>query len=468
MVFNSVLFIFIFLPVILLIYYRIPERCHTARNVVLALASLFFYAWGNPIYVLPLLFSAAANYYLGLEIAGRREAERYHEARSSLIFAIVINLLMLGFFRYAGFLFHNLSALFRTELPFKELALPLGIAFYTLQAISYVTDVYRGEDPEYGLLNYFVYMAMFPKIIAGPIVRHKDIRQRLTSRKADRSALGAGICRFTAGLFKKVVLADSAGALWTGISAREPSELSALTAWVGIIAFAFKIYFDFSGYTDMALGIGQMFGFRLPENFDHPFRARSVSEFWRRWHITLYDWFRDYVYAPLGGNRYGAGRQIRNILLVWLLAGLWHGPSWRFVVWGLYFGVILILEKFVWGGFLKRLPSWIRRIYTLFVTLVGWGFFAGSSLLYSLGYVRAMFGGGANDGGGAYYLRTNLILFIILTIASVTGGRRLKDRILARGNRGRALVTAGYILLFLISLAYLLTGPYQPFYYAFL
>ena len=328
MVFSSVTFLFIFLPVSLLLYYLVPEKL---KNLVLLLVSLVFYAWGEPLYVLLMLYSILFNYSMGLLM------EKHEGAKKQiLIFSVIVNLFIIGFFKYYGFLIENINALLHVNIPVRNIALPIGISFYTFQALSYVIDLYRGRfraqrDP----IAFGAYITMFPQLIAGPIVRYEDIKDQMQHRKLSLARFGKGALRFTCGLAKKVLLANLVGALFTEIQGLG-SHVSVLTAWLGALAYTFQIFFDFSGYSDMAIGLGHMLGFTFVENFDYPYFAKSVTDFWRRWHISLSTWFREYVYIPLGGNRVKVWKHIRNILIVWLLTGLWHGASWNFVIWGLY------------------------------------------------------------------------------------------------------------------------------------
>ena len=320
MVFSSIVFLFTFLPLVLLLYFLIPRP---AKNIVLLAASLIFYAWGEPVYVFLMLLSILLNYFCGLEIAER--AEQGQMARGIFFFSIAVNLGLLGFFKYAGFLVQMLNGLLHVKLPAPDLDLPVGISFYTFQILSYVIDVYRKKvKVQKNLVAFGLYVTMFPQLIAGPIVRYEDIEGQLEKRRVTWDKFGSGSVLFVQGLAKKVLLANMAGELFSQVSGMPQGSISVLTAWLGCLGYTFQIYFDFSGYSDMAIGLGRMFGFRFPQNFDYPYTSRSITEFWRRWHISLGTWFREYVYIPLGGNRVGPARHIRNIMTVWLLTGLWH------------------------------------------------------------------------------------------------------------------------------------------------
>ena len=345
MLFSSLTFIFLFLPVVLAVYYLAPLKI---RNLLLLLASLIFYAWGEPVYVVLMILSILLNYCCGREIAANAEDER--KAHRGMIFAVAVNLALLFFFKYYGFFLELVNSVTSVELTYRELALPVGISFYTFQGISYVVDVYRGKaKAQRSLLNFALYIALFPQLIAGPIVRYEDIEPQLAQRKVSARKLGQGAMLFLIGLAKKAVLADTFKTVFEEISAISASNLSVPMAWIGCITYAFEIYYDFSGYSDMAIGLSRMFGFELKKNFDHPYVSRSVTEFWRRWHISLSTWFREYVYIPLGGNHCSGGRHILNLLIVWTLTGMWHGAAWNFIVWGFYYGVLMVMEKYVWG-----------------------------------------------------------------------------------------------------------------------
>ena len=355
MVFSSLHFLYIFLPAVMLAHLIVPRRF---RNGVLLAASIWFYAWGEPVYVGLMLFSVAWNYLTGLQLSVRtRKAAR----RATLVGAVAVNLAVLGFFKYYGFLVRTLNGALGLRLPDYQLPLPIGISFYTFQALSYVVDVYRGTTrPQGSLVDFATYITMFPQLVAGPIVKYTDIEAQLRKRGATLAQLGQGLERVILGLSKKVLLANNLGLLADAM--RASPRLSVLSAWLGAAAYALQIYFDFSGYSDMAIGMGRMLGFAFAENFDYPYRARSVTEFWRRWHISLSSWFRDYVYIPLGGNRVGVGRHLLNLLAVWLLTGLWHGASWNFVLWGLYYFLVLMVERYLLRGAEQRFPHALNRV----------------------------------------------------------------------------------------------------------
>lgn len=467
MLFSSITFLFLFLPVTVLIYYLVPQK---TRNLVLLIASLFFYAWGEPVYVVLMILSILLNFFCGKDI-GEKRADPVR-AKRSLIFAVVMNVLILGFFKYYGLLMETLNVLFPYEIPYRELALPIGISFYTFQELSYLIDIYRGNaKPQQRLLPFALYISMFPQLIAGPIVRYVDIEAQLLNRVMSMRKFGQGVMYFIVGFAKKVVLADSIGALYEQITALPIGSFSVLTAWVGCLAFAFQIYFDFSGYSDMAIGLGKMFGFEFRKNFQYPYIAKNIGEFWRRWHISLGTWFREYVYIPLGGNKCPASRHLLNLLIVWALTGLWHGAQWNFLVWGLYYGVILILERYVWGRALGRLPAFVQHIYTFVLVLIGWVFFFSPSLEAAMDYLGVMFGAGASawiDRQGFYFLLTHWLLFLLCVIGSSLRGMNIL-RLLTGSYESRRIrqiaACVVYIGMFLVSLAFLVTESFHPFLY---
>lgn len=460
MVFSSIVFIFTFLPIVILAYYVAPVRI---RNFILFLASLVFYAWGEPVYLFLMLYSILFNYVMGLDIYRRRGKRK--KARESLILGVAVNLALLGFFKYYGFLAENLEQILPVNLPEVSVGLPIGLSFYTFQSISYLADVYRGKaEGQRNLISFGLYISMFPQLVAGPIVQYADIDAQLKKRSTSWERFGEGTRYFIGGLTKKVLLANNLGAAFEAVTGL--SSLSVLSAWVGVLAYTFQIYFDFSGYSDMAVGLGKMFGFDFKENFHYPYCARSVTEFWRRWHISLGAWFREYVYIPLGGNRVGVLRHIRNLLIVWTLTGLWHGASWNFVVWGFYYGVLLIVEKYLFRRVTERLPV-IGTACTMLLVMIGWVFFFSPSLAAAAEYLRVMFGFTGiplTDDAGMYYLLTNLILFWISWLCSVRLPFAVCDGLWNKDRRKPALLLF-YLALFLLCAAYLIHDTYNPFLY---
>ncbi len=387
MVFSSVLFLFRFLPIFMICYFLVPRKM---KNLVLFLGSLVFYAWGEPVYIFLMLFSTISDYVWGRLIEEYRGKDR---SRIFLLCSIGINLFILGFFKYADFLLQTVNTVFGTSIPLLKLPLPIGISFYTFQTMSYVIDVYRGDTKaQRNILQFGVYVTMFPQLIAGPILKYHQVERYLQDRRTDLDAISYGVKRFVTGLAKKVLLANNLGLLWKQVTELGNEQMSILMAWLGIAAFALQIYFDFSGYSDMAIGLGAVLGFHFPENFNYPYVATSVKDFWHRWHISLSTWFKEYVYIPLGGNRKGLPRQLFNILVVWMLTGIWHGAGWNFLFWGLWFALFLILEKLFLGEVLESVPKVFGRIYTLAVVLISWVFFALESPGEILAYLQAMFG----------------------------------------------------------------------------
>lgn len=384
---------------------------------------------------------------------------------------MAVNLFILGFFKYYGFLLDTINAVFSTEIAYRELPLPVGISFYTFQAISYIVDIYRGKaQPQKNILYFALYISMFPQLIAGPIVRYEDIEAQLKHRRLSLQRLGQGAMYFIIGLAKKTVIANSVGAVFEQISEMPAGSLSVLTAWLGAFSYAFQIYFDFSGYSDMAVGLGKMFGFEFKKNFDYPYISKSVTEFWRRWHISLSTWFREYVYIPLGGNRCSVSRNIFNLMVVWVLTGMWHGAAWNFIAWGVYYGVILVMEKYVWGASLDMLPNPMRHIYTGIMVLVGWVLFFSPSLGYALRYLGAMIGGGTGivDNQGAFLLFGHWLLYLLAVLGSSSLGMRLVNAVprMARSARAQAAVSVViYMGIFVISVAFLVTDTFNPFLY---
>ena len=485
MVFSSILFMFRFLPIVLLLYIIAPKQL---RNTILFIASLIFYAWGEPVYVVIMLFSTLVDYTHGLLVYKYKQKGEMKKAKLFVISSMIINLSLLGFFKYTDFIIGNLNLIPSVEIPLLELALPIGISFYTFQTMSYTIDIYRGDAlPQKNIISYGAYVALFPQLIAGPIVAYNTVAEQLEGRKETMDDFATGVMRFMTGVGKKVLLANNIGLLWDMISARGVGEVPVLMAWLGITAFAFQIYFDFSGYSDMAIGLGRMLGFKFLENFDYPYVSRSITEFWRRWHISLGSWFRSYVYIPLGGNRQGLKKQIRNIAVVWLLTGIWHGASWNFLLWGVYFGVFLILEKFLWLDFLKK-HKIFSHVYTLVIVWVGWALFAFDDMGRVIQYLKAMFGlsgAGFANGETWYLLVSYAVMLVILVLASTPYPRQWAMKVMnllegkkkaeneaaekkkiAFGSVVSAVLQLAFVaVVFVISTAYLVDATYNPFLY---
>lgn len=461
MVFSSLTFLFAYLPTTLLFYFSVPLKW---RNLVLLVVSLFFYGWGEPVYISIMVLSILIDYVHGLLVEKYRADDR--KARWFVAQSVVFNLLLLGFFKYWDFFAANLSLIPGVSVPQLHIPLPIGISFFTFQTMSYTIDVYRKDAPaQRNILTFGTFVTMFPQLIAGPIVKYKTVAEDLEYRKNTTEAFALGACRFTVGLAKKALLANAIGCLWEqALAAHGAGTMTILGGWLGLLAFGFQIYFDFSGYSDMAIGLGQIFGFRFNENFDYPYLSASVSEFWRRWHMSLTSWFREYLYIPLGGNRGGTAKTLRNILIVWFCTGFWHGESWNFVLWGLYFALLLILEKYVLKHVLDKLPRWTQHLYTLFAVFVGWGIFAIEDIKVCGQYLAVCFGQGALwSAADGYALRSYGMIFVILIIAATTLGKKTWARLPERAQQIAApiLMLSG---LFLCT-AYLVDSSYNPFLY---
>lgn len=470
MVFSSLLFLFRFLPVVLVLYFVTPRKW---RNLFLFLASLVFYAWGEPVYVLIMLFSTVLDYNHGRMVEKYLKLGDEKKAKFYVISSMIINLLVLGVFKYADFLIGSMNNLLGTQLPLLNLALPIGISFYTFQTMSYTVDVYRGQaKAQKDMIAFGAYVALFPQLVAGPIVQYKTIAEQLTERRENVNQFAYGIRRFVLGLGKKVLLANNIGYLWDTISVMDTREMSVLMAWIGAVSFTFQIYFDFSGYSDMAIGLGNMFGFRFLENFNYPYVSKSVTEFWRRWHISLGSWFREYVYIPLGGNRCNVARQVRNLALTWCLTGIWHGASWNFLLWGVYYGFFIIIEKMFLLKWMEKWTVFFRHLYTLFIVVVGWVIFAFDNMEKGAEYLKVMFcmgGKGLVDDNAMYYLIMYGLTFIILIASSTELPKKLAKHVLAI-LKGREMVKwileiLCLSLVVLASVAYLVNSSYNPFLY---
>lgn len=461
---------FTFFAIVLVVYFLVPQKL---RNLILFVSSLIFYAWGEPVYVVIMLFSTVVDYTHGLLVDRFKKAGKQRYAKMVVISSMVINLALLGFFKYSDFLIGNVNSIFGATIPLLELALPIGISFYTFQTMSYTIDVYRGQaEVQRNIISFGAYVALFPQLIAGPIVQYKTIAKQLNSRSHTAPGFSIGVSRFMMGLGKKVLLANNIGYLWEQVSAMNLDSLPALTAWLGIIAFSFQIYFDFSAYSDMAIGLGKMFGFDFLENFNYPYMSKSITEFWRRWHISLGTWFREYVYIPLGGNKKGFAKQIRNILIVWLLTGIWHGASWNFVAWGVYFGIILIVEKLFLLKALEKAPAIVSRIYTLVLVLFSWVIFALDDFSMVLDYFRAMFGlngAGLLNDQTIYLFYTNIIILIVLVIASTGYPKKWVDNLCNRFAKYKLSIqvvkNVAFTVIFILSVSYLVNASYNPFLY---
>lgn len=455
MVFSSVLFLFRFLPIFFICYFVAPKRM---RNLILFFGSLIFYAWGEPVYVILMLFSTVSDYVHGLLIEHYRDRPF---AKAFLASSIFINLGMLGFFKYSGL----------------SLPLPIGISFYTFQTMSYTIEVYRKEvEAQHNFLDFGVFVTMFPQLIAGPIVKYRIVAGELKNRHASVEDMAAGARRFVIGLGKKVLLANNIGPLFTEIAGTDAGTLTTTMAWLGILAYAFQIYFDFSGYSDMAIGLGRMMGFHFPENFNYPYMADSITDFWHRWHMTLSSWFKEYVYIPLGGNRKGLIRQLVNILIVWSLTGIWHGAGWNFLLWGMWFALFLILEKVFLGKLLKKLPRFFGWLYAMAVVLISWCFFSLEQTDKIVLFLKAMFGlgaGGFINDKTLYLLSNYRILLLLLAVAALPFGKHLAEKLKVYQPPAQSrlwpvgmLVSSLFLLsVIILSVANIVDASYNPFLY---
>ena len=458
MLFSSIPFLYYFLPAVLICYFLVPEK---AKNTVLLLFSLVFYGWGEPKLVFLMIFTIAVFYLCGLAM-GKAAQQRWK--KFWLMVSVVVSLSLLGLFKYADFFIGSINAVTGLSLPLLKLALPVGISFYTFQCLSYTIDVYRGtaevqKDP----VAFGAYVTLFPQLIAGPIVRYVDVAKELKHRSHTWENLAYGLRRFLVGLSKKVILADNFALLIKIF--RESGEPSVLFYWMYAVAFLLNIYFDFSGYSDMAIGLGRIFGFHFLENFNYPYLSKSITEFWRRWHMSLGSWFRDYVYIPLGGNRVSRGRWIFNILVVWMLTGAWHGAAWNFVIWGLLYAVLLLAEKWIPG--LQKLPSFLRHGYVLLATVLGFVLFNAESVSQAGSDIAALFGFGGLPVVTAetlYYLRSYALLFV-LGFVGATPVVKLAARKISETKAGPVLELLTLIVLLLVCTGYLVDGSFSPFLY---
>ena len=463
MVFSSSVFLIVFLPITLLAYFIVPARFVKARNSVLLAASLVFYGWGEPKYILIMIFSIVFNYVCGLAAGKNR-------SKAVLILCVVGNLALLGYFKYTDFVLETVNRLAEAGLALPGIALPIGISFYTFQTMSYVIDVYRGKvEAQRDIITFGTYVTLFPQLIAGPIVRYSDVAVMLVGRKTNLEQIAEGVRRFIIGFGKKVLLANQIYVVWMELSAME--NLSVSAAWLGAVAFTFQIYFDFSGYSDMAIGLGKIFGFDYLENFNYPYISRSITEFWLRWHMSLSSWFKEYVYIPLGGNRKGLSRQLINISIVWILTGLWHGASWNFVMWGVYYGIILIIEKLGLLKVLKKCPAVVGHIYSLILIVIGWVIFAVDDMGKVAAYLGMMLGSSQIfiDDAFVYFFESRIWLLIACVIGSTPLPKivcsiiaeKLEDREVLLGT----IETVLFMGIFALSMAFLVSGSYNPFLY---
>jgi len=466
MLFSSLIFLFVFLPMVLFAYYISPKKL---KNLVLLIFSLFFYGYGEPKSLFIMLLSIMMNYVFGLLV------DRYRSSKSKayavLTLTAIGNIAIIGYYKYTDFFIENYNAIFGLSIPLLHIIMPIGISFFTFQGMSYVIDVYREHGKaQKNPLNVALYISLFPQLIAGPIVRYETVAEQINERHVDIDKLAWGIEKFILGLSKKVLIANSMGLIADEVFAISTPQLSVLLAWVGVLAYTAQIYFDFSGYSDMAIGLGRMFGFEFLENFNYPYIATSITDFWRRWHISLSTWFRDYVYIPLGGNRVSQSKLIRNILLVWLLTGFWHGAAWNFIAWGFYFGLLLMLEKFIIGNYLKKLWRPLQHIYALLFIVLGWVLFRSESLSYAWGYLTSMFGlagGPLISNQSLYYIVEYKFEFMIAIVATMPIYPILQAK-LKNNSSGLLLSYIKYFVLiglFGLCIIYLINSTFNPFIY---
>lgn len=458
MVFSSLLFLFTFLPIFLIIYWSVPK---ILRNLIIVLGSLMFYAWGEPIYVGIMLFSIVLDYCCGRLIDTFRD--HAYLPKVGLILSIIGNIGLLGFFKYSDFFISNVNIFLGTQYQLLKLALPIGISFYTFQTMSYTIDLYRGKvKVQKNIIDFATYVTMFPQLIAGPIVTYNHVEDKLHERKLSLQDFSEGSIRFIEGLGKKVLLANNIGLLWDTISRIPTTELSIITAWLGPISFGLQLYFDFSGYSDMAIGLGKMLGFDFPENFNYPYIAKSVTDFWRRWHITLGSWFREYIYIPLGGNRVRLARFYGNIFVVWFLTGFWHGAGWQFIFWGLFFGTLMIIERSFLLSWLNQSSKIVSHIYLLFVVTVSWVFFSQENLTQALHYLSVMLGPqqAALSNTTTYYLISNYAVILIIGVLFSTPLMKKLSKKLPS-----TILYIFYVGVLIFSTAYLVDATFNPFLY---
>ena len=469
MVFTSLEFLFLYFAVTMIFYFIVPLKL---RNIVLLIVSLIFYGWGEPRYVVIMIVSMVVDYICGY-FAGKYRETNKKKARRFVIASAVVNLGILGFFKYYTFIVQNLQLLpfaFLKKIPLlADIPLPIGISFYTFQTMSYTIDVYRGDAKvQRNMATFGAYVTLFPQLIAGPIVRYQDVDDQLRSRPHNIDMFASGMRTFVCGFAKKILLANAAGALWDNFrTAGEVGGATVLGSWFGLILYAFQIYFDFSGYSDMAIGLGKMMGFTFKENFFYPYVSKSITDFWRRWHISMGTWFREYVYIPLGGNRCAKWKMYRNILVVWFLTGFWHGASWNYVLWGMYYCVFLLLEKAFLLKVLKKLPAFVSHIYTLAVVLFGWWLFVFENLGEGAKYLGYMFGVGSTFTlpGVTFDVLRNLVFFAILCVAATPLSKKLYYKFYSSGKGARVAVSVCCAAALVLCTGYLVDSSYNPFLY---
>ena len=467
MAFNDLSFVFLFFPLVVLIHWVVPGMF---KNLVLLIFSLIFFAWGSPSYVLLMVLLILFNYFTGLQIRAQKEEKNEKMAKFALVSAVAANLLLLGFFKYWGFLLENVNALLGTTLSSGATSVPLGVSFFTFSILSYLYDVYRDKAPAAeSLLDFALFVAFFPKLVSGPIVQYASFEKQLRDRTCNTVKFGKGTRLFLIGLSKKVLLSNILGTTFYAVSALDVASISVVTAWIGALSYALMLYFDFSGYSDMAIGLASMFGFSFDKNFDYPYMSASITEFWRRWHISLGAWFREYIYFPLGGSRVSTGKIIRNLFAVWLFTGIWHGASWNFIFWGLYYGVLQIIEKFVLKNVLDKIPSFIKIPVTQLLVLVGWVFFFSPSLGSAFSWLARMVGiGGAGflDATGRYYLGSCIYVLVIAAVSAFPLGANLGNKLIKGKDKTFVyLSVVWFAALLVLCIAGMMSSTYSSFLY---
>lgn len=465
MSFTSLVFLFMFFPIAIILYTLTPRKL---KNRVLLVLSLFFYSWGRPSYLIFILLSILVTWF-GVKYMYSNRNKR-EESKFYAVCLVTFNVAILAFFKYYGFLIDNVSMITRMDLKIIDIALPFGISFYTFKIISYIVDVYRLKcQPARSLSDFALYVSIFPQIGAGPIVQYNEMDKELRSRRQSFDKFGKGAEKFILGFAKKVLIANNMALIWASVKDIPGLEMSAMTAWLGIIAFTLQIYFDFSGYSDMAIGIGYMLGFTWKENFEYPYTTVSATDFWRKWHISLGNWFKNYIYFPLGGGRVDGIKFVRNIFVVWLITGLWHGSSWNFVFWGLYFGIIVYLEKVLYGGFLKKLPKKVQILYCLLIVVFGWVMFDLSGVGNIFKYYSNLLVVGSTgfvDKNAIHIIKTSWILYLLAIVGSSRFVINIINNIKSRfGKKGYAGISIYYLIIFVLSVASLIGESYSPFLY---
>lgn len=455
MVFSSILFIFKFLPIAMGIYFLTPKNF---KNLSLLIISLVFYSWGEPKYFLLMIASILVDYFISINIEKYRKNKKIKKIL--LFISIIFNIGILFFFKYINFFIENINFIFNMSFENIKISLPLGISFYTFQTMSYTIDVFLGKiKAEKNIINFGAFVCLFPQLIAGPIVKYIDISKELKNRDINLDEIQEGIRLFILGLGSKVLIANNIGSLWNEVETMGFNNISTILAWMGIIAFSLQIYFDFNGYSLMAIGLGKILGFNFPNNFNYPYESRSITEFWRRWHITLGQWFKEYIYIPLGGNKIGRIRNCFNLFIVWFLTGFWHGASYNFILWGLYFFILICIEKFGLLNFLNKY-KFISHIYTIFFILIGWTLFSITDLNYYINFIQKMFI--FNSGSEwIYYLKNYIIIYIIAIIFSTSFPQKIYNKFV----KSNIVDTIVLITVFLLSIAYLVDSSYNPFLY---